>query len=130
MNTTIETHPNQLTTFPWQVQWNLARWLSGAIYGLTGVMGAAAFVYPFILRAQEQAFNSGTTLVLTTGLLMICLLVLLLEVQGQVISATVVAALGLLVAVTAILRCVDIAVPIPVGFSPFFAPIILPGYVF
>ncbi len=130
MNTTIETHPNQLTTFPWQVQWNLARWLSGAIYGLTGVMGAAAFIYPFILRAREQAFNSGTTLVLTTGLLMICLLVLLLEVQGQVISAKVVAALGLLVAVTAILRFVDNAVPIPGGFSPIFVPIILAGYVF
>lgn len=130
MNTTLNSLQTHLTMFPWRFQVNLARWLSGAIYGLSGMMGAAAFVYPFILRAQGQVFNSGTTLVLTTGLLMICLLVLLLEVQGQVISAKVVAALGLLVAVTSILRFVDNAVPIPGGFSPIFAPIILAGYVF
>ena len=111
-------------------QLNLTRWLTGAIYTLTGVIGAAAFLDPFFLRLQGEVLDGGTTLVLTTGLILLCLLVLLLELQGQVIQAKMIAALGLLVAVTAILRFVDNALPIPGGFSPIFAPIILAGYVF
>jgi energy-coupling factor transport system substrate-specific component len=51
-------------------------------------------------------------------------------VQGQAVSAKVVAALGLLVATTSILRFVETAVPGPAGFSPIFVPILLAGYVF
>ncbi|MBP7999821.1 MAG: ECF transporter S component [Chloroflexi bacterium] len=130
MNSTFAALYTRFSPFPWSVRLRVTRWLSGAIYALSGVIGAAAFLYPFFLRAQGQVYNSGSTLVLTTGLLMLCLLVLLLEIQGQVISAKLVAALGLLVAVTAILRFVDNAVPIPGGFSPIFAPIIMAGYVF
>lgn len=111
-------------------RFNLARGLSSAIYALTGLIGAAAFIYPFFLRLQGETFSASTTLVLTTGLILLCLLVLVLELQGQVIQAKMIAALGLLVAITAILRFVDNALPIPGGFSPIFAPIILAGYVF
>lgn len=130
MNITNARLSTYLRSPVWWPQINWGRWLSAGIYGLSGLIGAAAFAYPFLLRLRGEGFNSGLTLVLTTGLLMLCLLVLLLEVQGQVISAKVVAALGLLVAVTAILRFVDNALPIPGGFSPIFAPIIIAGYVF
>jgi energy-coupling factor transport system substrate-specific component len=58
------------------------------------------------------------------------LVALLVELQGQAISAKTVAMLGVLVAITSVLRFVEVAVPMPGGFSPIFAPIILAGYVF
>lgn len=130
MNSTVSSTPTRFAAAFWPTRLHLARWLSGLIYALSGVIGAAAFLYPFLLRAQGQGYNGGTTLVLTTGLILLCLVVLLLETQGQMINAKVMAVLGLLVAITAILRFVDNAVPIPGGFSPIFAPIILAGYVF
>jgi energy-coupling factor transport system substrate-specific component len=63
-------------------------------------------------------------------LLILCLGVLLIEVQGQTVSAKVVAALGVMVALTAVLRFIEVAIPGPGGFSLVFVPIILAGYVF
>jgi energy-coupling factor transport system substrate-specific component len=114
----------------------MQRVMTGLIYALTGLIGVAAFVYPFWLPQQtdaapEQALAvSASTPLLTLLLLILCLGVLLLEVQGQAVSAKIVAALGVLVAVTAVLRFLEVAVPGPGGFSPIFAPIILGGYVF
>jgi energy-coupling factor transport system substrate-specific component len=68
--------------------------------------------------------------ILTTVLLLLCLVVLLIEVQGEAVSAKMVAALGVLVAITAVLRFLEVAIPGPAGFSPIFAPIILTGYIF
>jgi energy-coupling factor transport system substrate-specific component len=56
--------------------------------------------------------------------------VLLVEVQGQGVSAKIVASLGILIAITSVLRFIEVAIPGPGGFSPIFAPIILAGYVF
>jgi energy-coupling factor transport system substrate-specific component len=52
------------------------------------------------------------------------------ELQGQAISAKMVAMLGVLIAITSVLRFIEVAIPLPGGFSPIFAPIILVGYVF
>lgn len=130
MNSTISSPQTRFAAALWPTRVQVARWLSGLVYVLSGVIGAAAFLYPFLLRAQGQDYNGGATLLLTTGLILLCLVVLLLETQGQMINAKMMAVLGLLVAITAILRFVDNAVPIPGGFSPIFAPIILAGYVF
>jgi energy-coupling factor transport system substrate-specific component len=46
------------------------------------------------------------------------------------ISAKMVAALGVLVALTASLRVIEVAIPGPGGFTPIFAVIVLAGYVF
>jgi len=111
------------------------RVLTLTIYGLSGLIGLAAFAYPFFLPITPVAAISSevtppNTPLLTMVLIVLCLVVLLIEVQGQTVSAKVVAALGLLVAATSILRFVETAVPGPAGFSPVFVPILLAGYVF
>jgi energy-coupling factor transport system substrate-specific component len=113
----------------------MSRYLSGAIYLLSGVIGLGAFAYPFFLPAAQlvsgDTFLSGTGApLLTLMLLTLCLAALLVETQGEAVSAKFVATLGMLVAVTSVLRFIEVAIPGPGGFSPIFVPIILAGYVF
>jgi energy-coupling factor transport system substrate-specific component len=110
----------------------MKRGLTVMIYVLSAVIGVAAFAYPFVLPQTALAYQAHTAdaPLLTTFLIVISLAVLLVEVQGQAVSAKVVAALGVLVAVTAVLRFIEVVFPIVGGFSPIFAPIILAGYVF
>jgi energy-coupling factor transport system substrate-specific component len=110
------------------------RLISGVIYVLSGAIGVLAFVYPFFLdtRATHSlsiAHGQDATWA-TTALVGLSLIALLVELQGQAISAKTVALLGVLVAITSVLRFIEVAVPMPGGFSPIFAPIILCGYVF
>ena len=110
--------------------------LTTFIYLLSGLIGIAAFVYPFLLTGMQHAGGdpffdrSIDAPILTLLLLIISLSVLFLETQGQSISAKMIAALGILVAATATLRFIEVAIPGPGGFSPIFVPIILAGYVF
>jgi energy-coupling factor transport system substrate-specific component len=110
--------------------------LSAGIYLLSVLIGVAALVYPFVLPSVVSegsdpfATQGLATPALTIILLVITLGALLLEVQGEAVSAKTVAALGVLVAATSILRFVEVAIPGPGGFSPIFVPIILCGYVF
>ncbi len=112
------------------------RLLTAGIYVLSGLIGIAAFIYPFLLAnlqaVESEAYSdrSANTPLLTVLLVVICLGVLLLEVQGQSVSAKIIAALGVMVAATATLRFLEVAIPGPGGFSPIFVPIILAGYVF
>jgi energy-coupling factor transport system substrate-specific component len=112
----------------------MRRVVSGIIYAASAAIGVLAFFYPFFLRAQSKgsiglAHGQDAALV-TAALVGVSLVALLVEVQGQAISAKTVAMLGVLVAITSVLRFVEVAVPMPGGFSPIFAPIILAGYVF
>lgn len=104
------------------------RLATASIYGLVLLMGAAALLAPFLLPQATTQENLAP--LLTVLLLVISLTALLVEVQGQVVSAKIVAALGILVAITSVLRFIEVAIPGPGGFSPIFAPIILAGYVF
>ncbi len=109
------------------------RLLNALIYLTTALIGVAAFAYPFVLPELAGAnadAHAADAPVLTVILLAAGLVVLLVEVQGQAVSAKVVAALGVLTAVTAALRFIEVFFPVPGGFSPIFAPIILAGYVF
>jgi len=112
------------------------RLLTVIIYALSGLIGVAALAYPFLLprlaAVGNDPYQAGPDVapILTVVLLAICLTVLLLEVQGQAVSAKMVAALGVLVAAAAALRFLEVAIPGPGGFSPIFVPIILTGYVF
>ncbi|MEW5986941.1 MAG: ECF transporter S component [Chloroflexota bacterium] len=118
----------------------MKRLLPIAIYTLSGLVGVVAFAYPFflpeIVHLSPGAADGAAGLrladapVLTTILLILCLLVLLVEIQGQAVSVKVVAALGILVAITSALRFLEVAAPGPGGFTPIFAPLILAGYVF
>jgi energy-coupling factor transport system substrate-specific component len=114
----------------------MKRPLSATIFAIGGLIGLLAFTYPLVIAglASNSRLNlapqaTDSTLV-TMVLLLICLGVLLTEVQGQAVNAKVVAALGVLVAVASVLRLLETAVPGPGGFSPIFVPIILAGYVY
>jgi energy-coupling factor transport system substrate-specific component len=100
-----------------------------AIYTLAITIGVATLLAPFLFPRPEVA-QDNLALLLVMLLLGLSLVVLLVEVQGQVVSAKIVATLGILVAIASVLRFIEVAIPGPGGFSPIFAPIILAGYIF
>jgi energy-coupling factor transport system substrate-specific component len=108
--------------------------LSGAIYGLSAMVGLVAFAYPLfvseLVGPERAAASQAQTPILAMVLLLLGLGALLIEVQGRAVNARMVAALGLLVAATSVLRFLETVVPGPGGFSPIFVPIILAGYVY
>jgi energy-coupling factor transport system substrate-specific component len=107
--------------------------LGSLIYVLTGAIGVLAFAYPFfttVTPSSEASAHGQDAPLVTAALVGISLLALLLELQGQSISAKTVAVLGVLVATISVLRLIEVAISTPGGFSPIFAPIILAGYVF
>jgi energy-coupling factor transport system substrate-specific component len=108
-------------------------WLGGLLVGLCGLIGVVAFGYPFFLNESLLGRVAESVVIaplLTMVLLSVCLLVLLVGLQGEKMPAKSVAMLGVLVATTSVLRFIEVAIPGPGGFSPIFAPIILAGYVF
>ena len=112
----------------------IRRLISLLIYALSGAVGILAFIYPFFTPVGEGSgsmmAHSQDAPLLTVGLVALSVVALLVELQGQAISAKMVAMLGVLVAVTSALRFLEVAFPIPGGFSAVFAPILLAGYVF
>lgn len=113
-------------------QGSTGRFLAVVLYTLTTLIGVLAFLYPFLLPslAPGTAVAPPEAALLTAVLVVLCLVALLVELQGQAVSAKMVAALGFLVAVASVLRFLETAVPGPGGFSPIFVPLILAGYVF
>jgi energy-coupling factor transport system substrate-specific component len=113
---------------------NVRRIISGFIYALSAAIGVLAFVYPFFTPAPSPAriglAHGHDAPLVTTALVGLSLVALLVELYGQTLSAKTVAMLGVLVAIASVLRFIEVAVPMPGGFSPVFAPIILAGYVF
>ncbi|MEA3375717.1 MAG: ECF transporter S component [Chloroflexota bacterium] len=112
----------------------LRRLIGGAIYALSAAIGILAFVYPFFAPLASQAAGTyahgQNAPLLTAALVALSVVALLVELQGHAINAKTVAMLGVLVAVTSVLRFLEVAFPMPGGFSPVFAPIIISGYVF
>jgi len=111
------------------------RILSLTIYGLSTGLGIAAFIYPFFLSAlQREAMmgqgHANDAPLLLTGLVGVCFVAMLLEVQSQATGAKMVALIGVLVSMNAILRFAEVAIPGPGGFSPIFFLIVLTGYVY
>jgi energy-coupling factor transport system substrate-specific component len=98
---------------------------SPAIYLLGSLLGALAFLFPFL-----DPLHAGQAPLLTAAVVALALLALVLEVQGRALSARTVATLGVLVAIASVLRFVEVAIPGPGGFTPMFAPLILGSYVF
>ncbi len=113
---------------------NVRKLIGGAIYLLSGALGVLAFIYPFFMPAasapQHGMAHSQDAPLLTAALVGLSVVALLVELQGRSLSAKTVAMLGVLVAVTSVLRFLEVAFPMPGGFSPIFAPIIIAGYVF
>lgn len=111
-----------------------SRALSYGIYGLTTLIGVTAFLYPFWMPTLQSSSgglaHANDAPLLLTMLVGLAFVVLLLEVQSQSISAKTIALLGVLVAINAALRFVEVAIPGPGGFSPIFFLIVLTGYVY
>lgn len=112
-----------------------ARLLSIMIYFSTSMIGALAFLYPFFLPelVAETPLGAARTAempLLLTILMGLSLLVLFYELQTEAVDTKLVALLGVLVAINAALRFIEIAIPGPGGFSPIFFLIILTGYVY
>jgi energy-coupling factor transport system substrate-specific component len=97
-------------------------------YSAAAGLGLLAFAHPFL--DPTGAALQGITSLWTAGLVALSLVALIVEAQGQAIGAKTVAMLGVLVSVASVLRFVELAVPLPGGFSPIFAPILIAGYVF
>lgn len=110
--------------------------VNGALFGLTAAIGLLALALPFLTRISATTQDGGALAsindipLLTIALITLCLAVLLVELQGQIIGAKTVATLGIMVAITSVLRFIEVSIPGPGGFSPIFVPIILGGYVF
>lgn len=108
-----------------------------AIYFLSAASGVVALLYPFLIEiapagplgAVNTARGQDTPLLLT-ALVSFCFIALLVEIQGQTVSSKLVALLGVLVAINAVLRFVEVGIPGPGGFSPVFFLIVLTGYVY
>ena len=105
--------------------------LNGAILALVSAIGILAFLYPFF---QPQAAASNPSMVahaqdaplLFAVLIVLCLGAVLGNLLGSGLNAKMVAALGILTAINAVLR----AIPGPAGFSAMQILPILCGYAY
>ncbi len=109
-----------------------SRWLSAAIMAVASLIGLGAFLYPFFLPALTSAGPAGMGAhandapLLTVMLLGLCLTAVFANLTGRQMTSKLVAVLGVLVAVNAVLR----AVPGPAGFNAIFVLPILTGYAY
>lgn len=110
------------------------RLLSAATIMLTTVIGIVAFLYPFwlpsVVASSAGIAHADDAPLLLTVIVGLSFIALLLEAQRAAEHALLIALLGVLVAMNAILRLINIALPLPGGFSPIFVLIILTGYLF
>ncbi|PDW04330.1 ECF transporter S component [Candidatus Viridilinea mediisalina] len=110
------------------------RLLSAATIMLTTIIGVVAFLYPFwlpsVVASSSGIAHANDAPLLLTLIVGLSFIALLLEAQRAAEHALLIALLGVLVAMNAILRLINIALPLPGGFSPIFVLIILTGYLF
>jgi len=97
----------------------------------TSLVGLAAFLYPFLSSQTAQSVSRNQAHaqdapLMTIVLITLCLGVLLTTMSSGEMNAKMIAVLGMLTAVNAVLR----AVPGPAGFAAVFALPILCGYVY
>ena len=108
----------------------MKRLLNALILGAASLIGVISFLYPFYQRPEQNPGNTlahGSDAPLIFGLLVLfCLGAVLANLESKQFNSKIVAALGILVAVNAMLR----AVPGPTGFSALFFLPVLAGYVY
>lgn len=101
--------------------------LSGLSLAVASLIGVGAFIYPFFLPAlpaDGMMAHAGDAPLLTVLLLGLCLVVILASLTGGQMTSKLVAVLGVLTALNAVLR----TVPGPAGFNAMFVLPILVGY--
>lgn len=107
------------------------RSMSGLILGLASLIGLVAFLYPFFLTALPQSVTRANAHaedapLMTILLVALCLGAVLATLNAGEMNTKIVAVLGMLAGVNAVLR----AVPGPAGFAAVFALPVLCGYVY
>jgi energy-coupling factor transport system substrate-specific component len=106
-----------------------SRWVSVAIMALASLIGLGAFLYPFFLPSLSSSgmgAHANDAPLLTVMLLGLCLSAVFANLTGRQMTSKLVAVLGMLTAVNAVLR----AVPGPAGFNAIFVLPILTGYAY
>jgi energy-coupling factor transport system substrate-specific component len=101
--------------------------MAGLILIAASALGLGAFLYPFFVQSlptESMNAHASDAPLLTVLLLGLCLAAVFASLAGQQMTSKLVAVLGLLVAVSAVLR----AVPGPAGFNAIFVLPILTGY--
>ncbi|MBN1246247.1 MAG: ECF transporter S component [Anaerolineae bacterium] len=99
------------------------------VYLLANAAGLLAILLPFLAPTLAPSQAQVSPLFLPV-MVSFCFLALLLEAQTGATTAKTMALLGVLVAINAVLRFIEVAIPGPGGFSPVFFLIIVAGYVF
>lgn len=106
--------------------------ISGSIHLASVAIGVIAFLYPFFSPALPKdpmgMAHTDDAPLLLTALVGICFAALLVEAQRQAGNVKMIALLGVLVSINALLRFVEVAMPGPGGFSPIFFLIVITGY--
>ncbi len=110
----------------------ISKW---ALYLLCTGLGLFSFIHPFFTPGLRQylgytQIRSQETPWMVTLALSLCVFVIIFEIQTQAVNTRIIALMGMLVAINASLRFIEVAIPGPGGFSPVFFLIILVGYVF
>jgi energy-coupling factor transport system substrate-specific component len=104
------------------------------VMALANLLGVAAFLAPFLhvwLSPDSAPASTGANApLLLTALVIICALTVVFEAQDAHGGAISVALLGVLTALNASLRFIEVTIPGPGGFTPIFALIVLAGYVY
>jgi len=97
---------------------------------LVTLLGLGAFIYPIVIPPQQAvssaAAHAGDAPLVFLLLIILCLLVVLADLENRRLDSKTVALLGILSAINAVLRFV----PGPAGFSAVFFLPILCGYVY
>jgi energy-coupling factor transport system substrate-specific component len=112
-----------------------SRLFSLVIYFTASISGLLVLLYPFFLPSLSKpggygSYRAGEMPAMMTLLLGLCLLVLLIEVQGPMLNTKLIALLGILVSINSALRFIETTIPGPGGFTPIFFLIILVGHVY
>ena len=103
--------------------------ISAAIMAVASLIGLAAFIYPFFLpslASEGMAAHTNDAPLLTVVLIVLCLTAVLANLAGRQMTSKLIAVLGILVAINAVLR----AIPGPAGFNAIFFLPILAGYAY
>jgi energy-coupling factor transport system substrate-specific component len=103
------------------------RALSGAILAFASALGLGAFLYPFFLPGLPSTgmmAHANDAPLLFVLLLMLSLVAVLAAMTGRQMTSKLIALLGILTALNAMLR----TIPGPAGFSAMFLLPILAGY--
>jgi energy-coupling factor transport system substrate-specific component len=107
--------------------WRSTRFLAGAILALASALGLGAFLYPFFLPSvpgNGMMAHAADAPLLFALLLLLCLAAVFASLTSQQMTSKLIAVLGILTALSAVLR----AIPGPAGFNAIFLLPILAGY--